>query len=98
MPIANFLSHPNLSLNICLNKSNFKYEDVHIEGAKRLAKISRESGVERFIHFSALNASPNPQRIVSSSGSKFLKTKVKSYYNESNHLNDFPLFLLHWFY
>ena len=56
--------------------SNFKFEDVNIDAARRIAKISRECGVEKLIHFSALNASPNPQSIYMKKGSKYLRTKV----------------------
>ncbi|KAI4490313.1 hypothetical protein M0802_010690 [Mischocyttarus mexicanus] len=54
---------------------NFGYEDVHIEGARRLARISKEAGVERFIHVSSLNVSPNPKPVVLKEGSEFLKAK-----------------------
>lgn len=40
---------------------NFKFEDVHIHGARRLARISREMGVEKFIHISAMNINPKPK-------------------------------------
>jgi len=39
---------------------NFKFNDVHVDGAKRIARISREMGVERLIHVSALNVDPLP--------------------------------------
>lgn len=40
---------------------NFTYNDVNVEGARRLARLAKEAGVERFIHVSALNASLNPE-------------------------------------
>lgn len=39
---------------------NFKFNDVHVEGARRIARITREMGVERLIHLSALNIDPLP--------------------------------------
>lgn len=40
---------------------NFKFNDVHVNGARTLARLCKESGVERFIHVSSLNASPYPE-------------------------------------
>lgn len=40
---------------------NFKYNDVHVEGAARLARICQQNGVERFIHVSCLNAAAEPE-------------------------------------
>ncbi|KAF0550659.1 putative NADH2 dehydrogenase 40K chain [Gigaspora margarita] len=48
---------------------NFSLEKVHVEGAARIAKISRELGVDRFVHVSALNADKN-------SSSKFYRSKA----------------------
>ncbi len=55
---------------------NFKFRDVHVDGARRIARIARECGVERFIHFSSMNASPNPPKIMLKAGSNILKSKV----------------------
>lgn len=35
---------------------NFKYPEVHVEGARRIARISALSGVSRLVHVSHLNA------------------------------------------
>ncbi|ESO06944.1 hypothetical protein HELRODRAFT_98836 [Helobdella robusta] len=56
---------------------NFSFEDVHIDGARRLARIARESGVERFIHVSHLLAQPNPPTIYQKKPSKFLSSKYE---------------------
>lgn len=50
-------------------------------------RISREAGVKRLIHFSALNASPNPVPHVYKAGSQFLKSK---YFGELAVLKEFP--------
>ncbi|TPX68591.1 hypothetical protein SpCBS45565_g03027 [Spizellomyces sp. 'palustris'] len=48
---------------------NFTFEQVHIEGAARIARICKEEGVSKLIHVSALNADEN-------SNSHFLRTKA----------------------
>ncbi|KAJ2161496.1 Protein-lysine N-methyltransferase efm5 [Coemansia sp. RSA 552] len=40
---------------------NFSFDQVHVEGAQRIAEISREAGVSRFIHMSSLSARTNAQ-------------------------------------
>jgi NADH dehydrogenase (ubiquinone) 1 alpha subcomplex subunit 9 len=56
---------------------NFKLKDVHVDGAERVARIAKECGVEKLIHFSAMNASPNPTPCSIKGGSNFLKTKFE---------------------
>lgn len=55
---------------------NFKYEDVHVTAARNIAQVCNESNgsVKKLIHFSALNASMDPQKIYLKQ-SEFLKTK-----------------------
>ncbi|CAH0558357.1 unnamed protein product [Brassicogethes aeneus] len=66
---------------------NFKFQDVHVDGAARLARLSKEAGVERFIHFSALNCSEHPTSIFIKGGSKFLISKREG---ECAVLEEFP--------
>lgn len=56
---------------------NFKFNDVHVEGARRIARIAKEAGVKRFIHVSALNASEKPKPHLLKKGSGFLQSKWK---------------------
>ncbi|XP_063236665.1 NADH dehydrogenase [ubiquinone] 1 alpha subcomplex subunit 9, mitochondrial [Bacillus rossius redtenbacheri] len=54
---------------------NFSFDDVHVDGARRLARLAREAGVEKFVHVSALNADPNPEPIILRKGSRCLASK-----------------------
>ena len=48
-------SHRN-SLTWTLRGRNFKFPEVHVESARRIARISAMSGVSRYVHVSHLNA------------------------------------------
>ena len=50
-------------------KRNFTYDDVHIQGAGRIAKVSASVGVPRLVHVSHLNSSPT-------SASQFYRSKA----------------------
>ncbi len=72
-----------LSLSFRGTCRRFDYEDVHVDGAGRIAKIAAESGVPRFVHVSHLNASKD-------SKSEFYQTKaegevrVKEYFRDAS--------------
>lgn len=53
---------------------NFNYHDVNVTAARNIARVCREANVSKLVHFSALNASLNPQKIYFKP-SEFLKTK-----------------------
>lgn len=75
----------------CIGKenetSNFTFDDVHVHGPRRMARIAREAGVKKFIHISALNCSPNPTPVLLKNGSQFLRSK---YYGELAVREEFP--------
>ena len=48
---------------------NFDLEDVHVEGAERIAEAVAKYDIDRFIHVSSYNANKN-------SPSEFFRTKV----------------------
>uniref|UniRef100_A0A1B0DP10 NADH dehydrogenase [ubiquinone] 1 alpha subcomplex subunit 9, mitochondrial n=1 Tax=Phlebotomus papatasi TaxID=29031 RepID=A0A1B0DP10_PHLPP len=88
--IRKAVRHSNVVINLVgrdWETNNFNFTDVHVNGARRIAKVCREMGVERLIHVSALNASPNPEPLILKEGSKFLKSK---YYGELAVREEFP--------
>jgi len=44
---------------------SYSFYDIHTEAPKILGRIAKESGIERFVHVSHLNASPRPPRYLS---------------------------------
>ncbi|XP_058831213.1 NADH dehydrogenase [ubiquinone] 1 alpha subcomplex subunit 9, mitochondrial-like [Topomyia yanbarensis] len=66
---------------------NFTFQDVHVDGARRIARIAKQAGVEKFIHLSSMNATASPAPILKKDGSKFLKSK---YYGELAVREEFP--------
>lgn len=88
--IRKAVRHSNVVINLVgrdWETNNFNFTDVHVNGARRIAKVCREMGVERLIHVSSLNASPNPEPLILKEGSKFLKSK---YYGELAVREEFP--------
>ncbi len=57
------------------NTRNFTLEHVNVEGAARIARLSKEMGVERLIHLSALSQNENPEKIFRKP-SEFRRTKA----------------------
>ncbi|KIN00985.1 hypothetical protein OIDMADRAFT_145126 [Oidiodendron maius Zn] len=70
---------------------NFDLEDVHVEGAERIAEAVAKYDVDRFIHVSSHNADPN-------SPSEFFRTKaqgeavVRSIFPETTIVRPAPMF------
>lgn len=56
------VKHSNLVVNLIAQKSDsrhFTMDSVNIDGARLIAKIAREAGVERFIHVSTASYNPH---------------------------------------
>ncbi|KAJ3097180.1 hypothetical protein HDU97_005099 [Phlyctochytrium planicorne] len=71
--LASCIKHSDTVINLIgANGStkNFKLSQVHVDGARRIAKMSRELGVSKLIHMSALGAD-------TASPSSFLRTKAE---------------------
>ncbi|RVE47389.1 hypothetical protein evm_007988 [Chilo suppressalis] len=88
--IAKAVRYSNVVINLIgrdYETKNFKYKDVHVDGARRLARICREMGVERFIHLSYLNAEENPKPLVLSKPSMY---KISKFQGECAVREEFP--------
>lgn len=78
LSIAKAMKYSNVVINLIgkdVETSNFPFSEVHVKGAERIARIARESGVQKLIHFSALNATEKPTPIIKLGGSKFYASK-----------------------
>lgn len=56
--LSKAMKHSNVVINLVgrdWETKNFKFEDVNVAGARRIARIARECGVKRLVHFSSLN-------------------------------------------
>jgi len=78
--IAKAVKHSHVVINLIGHnrKTRFTEHQVNVEGAARIAKISKEMGVEKFIHISALNGDREHEGYWTPGGSEFLKTKFLS--------------------
>lgn len=88
--IRKAIKYSNVVINLVgrdWETKNFKFKDVHVDGARRLARLAKEAGVERFIHVSALNCAEHPTSYILKGGSKFLSSK---YQGEQAVLEEFP--------
>ncbi|CAG2180281.1 unnamed protein product, partial [Oppiella nova] len=55
--------------------NNFSFRAVHEDGARLIAQMSKEAGVQRFVHLSAANASAQPQKRFLGRAAKWLQSK-----------------------
>jgi len=72
------MKHSNVVINLIgrdHETRHFSLEDVHVTGAKNIARIARESGVETLVHISTMNVEEKPKPITSKKGAEFYSTK-----------------------
>lgn len=77
--IRKVVKHSNVVINnigTLYETKKFPFEYTHVEAARNIARISREVGVSKLIHVSAMNASLEPEEHLIPGGSRFLKTKA----------------------
>lgn len=88
--IRKAIKYSNVVINLVGREyptKNFSIEACNVEVAGRLARLSKEMGVEKFIHVSALNAAPDPQALYIPGGGKFYWSK---YLGEKEVKREFP--------
>ncbi|KAL7678340.1 hypothetical protein ACOME3_004568 [Neoechinorhynchus agilis] len=88
--IARAMKYSNVVVNLIgrsWETSNFPFDAVHVDVAQTIAREAQRLGVQRLIHFSSLNASLNPPRFYTRTGSRFLISKAKG---EEAVLSEFP--------
>ncbi|KAE9420203.1 hypothetical protein Angca_005643, partial [Angiostrongylus cantonensis] len=76
--IRKVVRYSNIVINLIGTRvptKNYDYYEVHQHGARRIARICREMGVERFVHVSALGATVNPGKGHYVKESNFLRSK-----------------------
>jgi len=73
---------------------NFKFKDVHVTGARTIARIARECGVKRLIHMSSLNCEdPEAHSLgILPDGSQFLKSKYQGEFAVREEFPDATIF------
>ncbi|ODM92538.1 NADH dehydrogenase [ubiquinone] 1 alpha subcomplex subunit 9, mitochondrial [Orchesella cincta] len=78
--IRTAMKHSNVVINLVgrdWETRNFNYKQVNVDGARLIARMAKECGVKRLIHFSSLNCE-DPLGLgvgILPEGSQFLKTK-----------------------
>lgn len=76
--LYNAVKYSNVVINLIgrdYETKNFSFHDVHVEGARSIARACLRAGVERLIHLSYLNSDPHPTPLVLSKPSQFKITK-----------------------
>ena len=87
--IKKAVKYSNVVINLIgrhFETRNFSYDDVHVKGARAIAKACKEVGVERLIHVSALK-NEEPQSFYYRKPIDFFPSKLRG---ELAVLDEFP--------
>lgn len=88
--IATAVEHSDAVINLIgrdFENHYFSFNELHIDVAAKIARISREKGVQSFMQMSALGASQHPKEHLIKAGSQFLKSK---WHGEIEVAREFP--------
>lgn len=78
--IKKAIKYSNVVINLIgrhFETKNFSYEDVHVQGARAIARACREVGVDRLIHVSSLSVTENPPKFYMRKPCGFLPSKLR---------------------
>ncbi|KAL0272788.1 UNVERIFIED_CONTAM: hypothetical protein PYX00_005631 [Menopon gallinae] len=90
MSIRKAMKYSNVVFNLIgshFETKNFKFDDVHVKGARDIAAACRDMKVNRLIHMSSLNVTENPKAHFLPKPLNFLKSKLQG---EQAVLEEFP--------
>uniref|UniRef100_A0A8R1XQS5 NADH dehydrogenase [ubiquinone] 1 alpha subcomplex subunit 9, mitochondrial n=1 Tax=Onchocerca volvulus TaxID=6282 RepID=A0A8R1XQS5_ONCVO len=76
--IRQAIRYSNIVVNLIGTRNetkNYSFEETHVEGAQRIARIAKQMGIQKFIHMSAMNASKDTPPTLFNKPSRFLLTK-----------------------
>ena len=92
------VKYSNVVVNLIgsYSDTSFTLKEVHVDGAAKIAKVSRLAGVKKLIHMSALNARPDPVPVTSKVGVQFFKTKYEGEIAVRNEYPDAIIFRPSW--
>lgn len=76
--IIKSMKYSNVVVNLIgkdVETNNFDFYNVTVEGARTIARLAKQCGVEHLVHVSCLNATPSPTPLMLDNGSTILKLK-----------------------
>ncbi|KAK9508831.1 hypothetical protein O3M35_006292 [Rhynocoris fuscipes] len=76
--IRKCIKYSNVVINLVgrdWQTKNYSFAEVHVIGARRIARLCKEACIPTLVHMSALNATPFPAPYMLRNGSQFLQSK-----------------------
>uniref|UniRef100_T1JE21 NADH dehydrogenase [ubiquinone] 1 alpha subcomplex subunit 9, mitochondrial n=1 Tax=Strigamia maritima TaxID=126957 RepID=T1JE21_STRMM len=76
--IAKAMKYSNVVVNLIgrdFETKNYTYNNVHVDGARSIARMASQTGVKKLIHVSSMNVAESAPGVILNGGSKFLSSK-----------------------